>query len=73
MFFGGFNFKKNSLFLFVTAMGQGNVQGMGQNNSLMGQQQTPALVAQLQQRQMPQNQQGMMGQQQQYQHQPPPY
>lgn len=54
-------------------MGQGNVQGMGQNNSLMGQQQTPALVAQLQQRQMPQNQQGMMGQQQQYQHQPPPY
>lgn len=44
-------------------MGGNQIQGMGQ-------QQTPALVAQLQ-RQMPNNQQNMMGQQ--FAHQPPPY
>lgn len=49
---------------------QQNNPGLGQNQGQgMGQQQTPALVAQLQ-RQLP-NQQSMMGQQ--YSHQPPPY
>ena len=60
-----------NLFYIVGMAQQGVAPGMvpGQNQNLV-QQQTPALVAQLQ-RQMP-NQQGMMGQQYSN-HQPPPY